>query len=87
MVLRSSAAIIATLLGLLFVPQILVGLLPGSWQTSIGPYLPMQAGSDILIPNRTEAGSLSPWVGFSVFSLYAVVALTAGFLLIGRRDA
>jgi hypothetical protein len=28
-----------------------------------------------------------PWTGFAVFSLYAAAGLTAGFLLINRRDA
>lgn len=85
-ILRASAGTIATLFGLLFVPSIVIGLLPGTWQTTIGPYLPMAAGSDIFIAAHNEAGSLGPWAGFGVFSLYAVVALVAGFLLITRRD-
>lgn len=86
-ILRSSTGAIATLFGILFVPQILIGLLPNSWQSTVGPYLPMQAGSDIFIANRPEAGSLGPWVGFTVFTMYAVVALVVGFVLISRRDA
>lgn len=85
-VLRSSAATIATLFGVLFVPSILIGLLPSSWQTTLGPYLPMEAGSDIFIATR-QPGSLTAWTGFGVFSLYAAAALAAGFLLITHRDA
>jgi len=31
--------------------------------------------------------SLAPWAGLGVLCGYAVVALVAGFILIGRRDA
>lgn len=63
------------LFGALFVPQILVQLRPQSWQAVIGPYVPM------------EAGNLGAWAGFGVFSVYAVVALAVGSLVISRRDA
>jgi ABC-2 type transport system permease protein len=85
-ILRSSAATIATLFGLLFVPMILIELLPHSWQGSVGPYLPMQAGSQIFIATHHDANSLSAWTGFAVFSLYAAAALVAGFALINHRD-
>ena len=85
-VIRSSAGAIATLLGLLFVPTLLVNLLPQSWQDSIGGYLPMNAGESVISVHH-EAHTLQPWPGFSVFCLYAAVALAAGFVLITRRDA
>jgi hypothetical protein len=85
-VLRSSAGAVAALFGVLFVPTLLVALLPSSWQGTIGPYLPMNAG-DAIYTGRPEAHMLWPWAGFSVFCLYAAAALTAGFVLIGRRDA
>jgi ABC-2 type transport system permease protein len=85
--LRSSAAAIATLLGVLFVPPLLLDLLPGSWKTTVGPYIPMQSGSQIFVAARREAVSLAPWTGFGVFCLYAAVALLAGFLVVNRRDA
>lgn len=85
-VIRSSAGTIATLFGLLFVPSILIDLLPHSWQTTIGPYLPLEAGSQIFIAVHRDPNSLGPWTGFAVFTLYAVVALVAGFAIIDRRD-
>jgi ABC-2 type transport system permease protein len=85
-VLRSSAGAVAVLFGVLFVPSLLTALLPSSWQDTIGPYLPMNAGGTIYIV-RPEAHVLGPWAGFGVFCLYAVAALAAGFVLIGRRDA
>jgi ABC-2 type transport system permease protein len=85
-IIRSSAGTVATLFGLLFVPQLLIQLLPQSWQDTIGPYLPLQAGSTVFSVQH-EAGTLQPWTGFGVFCLYAAVALAAGFFLISRRDA
>lgn len=85
--LRSSAAAIATLLGVLFVPPLLLDVLPGTWKTIVGPYIPMQAGSQIFVAARREAASLAPWTGFGVFCMYAAAALLAGFLVINRRDA
>jgi hypothetical protein len=84
--IRSSAGTVATLFGLLFVPQLLLELLPSSWKDAIGPYIPLQAGSAIFSVRR-DAGSLGAWSGFGVFCLYAVVALIAGFALINHRDA
>ena len=85
-VFRSSAGAVAVLLGLLFVPTLLTALLPSSWQDTLGPYLPMNAG-DAIYTVRPEAHMLQPWAGFGVFCLYAAAALAAGFVLIGRRDA
>ena len=85
-IIRSSAGAIASLFGLLFVPQILVELLPSTWKSTIGPYVPMEAGSQIFSQHR-EAGALGPWAGLGVFCLYAAVALAIGFVLINRRDA
>ena len=85
-IIRHSAGAIAALFGLLFVPPIFMGLLPPSWQTTIGPYIPMRAGEQIYILRSHEAG-LGAWPGFGVFSLYAALALTVGFALINHRDA
>lgn len=68
------------------VPQILVLLLPQSWKTTIGRFVPMEAGSQIFSQHH-EPGALGPWTGFAVFALYAATALVAAFLLINRRDA
>src|SRR3954470_6958632 len=76
--LRSSTAAIATLLGVLFVPPLLLNLLPESWKTTVAPYIPMQSGSQIFVAARHEAASLAPWTGFGVFCLYAAVAMLAG---------
>lgn len=86
-VLRSSAGAIATLFGLLFVPPLMLDLLPGAWKDDVGPYIPMESGSQIFVAVRHEAAALAPWNGFAAFCAYAVAALLGGFLLINRRDA
>jgi ABC-2 type transport system permease protein len=85
-IIRASAGAIAALFGLLFVPPLLLQLLPQSWQTTIGPYIPMEAGSQIYILHP-HAASLTPWTGFGLFCLYAVLALAVGLMLINHRDA
>ena len=85
-VIRSSAGAIAALFGVLFVPSLLMTLLPQSWQNTAGPYLPMEAGTTIFTVHH-QAHTLQPWTGFGVFCLYAAAALAAGFALISHRDA
>lgn len=85
-ILRSSAGAVAVLLGILFVPTILISLLPGSWQHAAGRYLPMGA-SEVVYSVQHQPYTLSPWTGFGVFCAYAAAALILGFALISRRDA
>lgn len=85
-VIRSSAGAVAALFGILFVPPILISLLPGSWQHAAGRYFPMQA-SEVIYSVKPEPYTLSHWTGFGVFCGYAAAALIAGFILIGRKDA
>jgi ABC-2 type transport system permease protein len=85
-IIRSSAGGVAALFALLFVPPLLMELLPSSWKNTINPYVPLQAGSTIFSAHH-DAGALGAWAGFGVFSLYAAVALTVAFLLINHRDA
>jgi hypothetical protein len=85
-IIRSGAGAVATLLGLLFVPTILVQLLPHSLSQELNGYTPMEAGSAIFSLHRDD-GTLAPWGGFGVFCAYVTVALVAAFLLVNRRDA
>jgi hypothetical protein len=85
-IIRSSTGAVATLMGVLFVPSLIVTLLPHSWQDTIGAYLPMDAGETIITVHH-QAHTLQAWPGFGVFCLYAAAALAAGFFLIRHRDA
>ena len=84
--LRSTAGGIAALFGLLFALQIVAGFLPGSWSDDVGKYLPSTAGLAVTTV-RPDPASLSPWVGFGVFCLYAIVLLGAAAQRMRRGDA
>jgi len=85
-IVRSTAGGIAALVGILLVLPGVVSILPQTWQDTISPYLPSNAGA-ALYDLRPEPGSLSPWNGFAVFCLYAVAGLVAAALVLRRRDA
>jgi ABC-2 type transport system permease protein len=83
--LRSTAAAVGALFGLLFAPQILVGFLPSSWSDHIYGYLPAPAGIAITSV-RPDPTSLPPWIGFGVFCLYTAIVLTLAAWRLRRRD-
>jgi ABC-2 type transport system permease protein len=88
-ILRSSAGAMTSLFGLLFVPTLIMALLPASWQNTVGPYLPMNAAEAVysLGSGTGHLKHLAPWAGFGVLCAYAAAALAGGFILITRRDA
>jgi ABC-2 type transport system permease protein len=84
--LRNTAAALASLFGLLFGISILVSFLPSNWSEHVAKFLPYSAGTAIL--NTTpDPGSLAPWTGLGVFSLYVVAALALGAWRLRTRDA
>jgi ABC-2 type transport system permease protein len=83
--LRGTAAAVGALFGLLFAPQILVGLLPSTWSDHLYGYLPAPAG--IAVSNlRPAPTSLAPWTGFGVFCLYTAIVLALAAWRLRRRD-
>jgi len=85
--IRHSAGAIAVVIGLILVLPGLVGALPSSWDNTISPYLPSNAGSALFRSLARGGGHLlSPWAGFGVFCLYAAVALAGAAVTITRRD-
>lgn len=86
-IIRNPAGSIAALLGIMFVPPLLLNLMPGSWQTTLNPYLPLNAGEVIYIATRFDPHTLAPWTGFGVLCAYAAVVLAIGVYLINHRDA
>jgi ABC-2 type transport system permease protein len=84
--LRSTAAAVGSLFGLLFAPQILVGFLPSSLSDHIYRYLPAPAG--VAITNvQPDSSSLAPWTGFGVFCLYTAILLALAAWRLRHRDA
>jgi ABC-type transport system involved in multi-copper enzyme maturation permease subunit len=85
-IIRASAGAISALFGILFVLPIISALLPQSWQDTINPYLPFEAGRQIMAVKH-DPNVLGSWAGYGVFCLYAAVALGLAAFLINRRDA
>jgi ABC-type transport system involved in multi-copper enzyme maturation permease subunit len=85
--LRSTAAGIAALFGLLFAVSIVVGFLPGSVSGEIGKFLPAAAGLAVTTVRPDAATSLPPWTGFGVFCGYAAVLLGLAAVRMRRGDA
>jgi ABC-2 type transport system permease protein len=83
--LRNTAGAIATLFGVLFGLQIVVGFLPASVADTVSRYLPTPAG--VAVANvRPDPASLGPWVGFGLFCLYTAIVLGLAAWLLRRRD-
>ncbi|WP_098959434.1 ABC transporter permease subunit [Pseudonocardia sp. N23] len=82
---RNTAGGIAALFGVLLVLPAIVGVLPSTWQDTIGPYLPANAGQAALSVTPDPA-ALAPWTGMAVFAAYAVVATGVAAVLLKRRD-
>ena len=85
--LRSTAAAITALAGLLFILPIMMNFLPVSWhRDAIAQWLPSNAGMQI-IEKVTQPLQFSPWVGLAVFAGWVVLAFAAALVLLRRRDA
>ena len=84
--LRSTAAAITTISGLLFMLPILASFLPTSWhRDAIARWLPSNAGFQIL-EKTTQHPQFSPWVGLAVFAAWVAVAFAGALVLLRRRD-
>jgi ABC-2 type transport system permease protein len=83
-VVRNTAGGIALFAGLMFVLPPLMNVLPLSWNNAISPYLPLQAGEQIM--SITPGNHLSPWGGFAVLCGYAAASLALAAVLLVRRD-
>lgn len=84
--LRSTAAAITALAGLLFILPIMMNFLPLSWhRDAIAKWLPSNAGMQI-IEKATQPLQFSPWVGLAVFAGWVAVAFAAALVLLRGRD-
>ncbi|MDT4938426.1 MAG: type transport system permease protein [Pseudonocardiales bacterium] len=85
--LRNTGAALTSLFGLLLVLPVLAEALPHSWQVHVSRYLPMPAGTAIMTTGSQHSDILAPWTGLGILALYVVAALTAGLVVLRRRDA
>ncbi len=83
--IRYTAGALSAFFGLVFALDVVTEVLPDSWRSEIINYLPLNAGSQIMIIIR-EKGGLAPWTGLGVLALYAVATAVAAFVLVEARD-
>ena len=84
-VLRSSAAAIGTLVGVLLVVPVLVGFLPPGWRDHLERWLPGSAGGSLMSVHPADA-QLTPGGGLLVLAVDLLAVLGAAAVLLGRRD-
>ncbi|MGI8752024.1 MAG: ABC transporter permease [Acidimicrobiales bacterium] len=85
-IVRNTAGGIAALFGVLLVLPGLANLLPSSWQSSVVPYFPSNAGQ-ALYTQRGDHAMMHPWAGFALFVGYLAIAVIAAAVSLRRRDA
>jgi len=83
---RNTAGGIAAFAGVMFVLPGISAILPNSWGNHLDPYLPLNAGADI-IGNQPDPTALSAWGGFLLFFGYVLATLVISAVLLVRRDA
>jgi ABC-2 type transport system permease protein len=85
---RSSAAAIGIVLGLLYVfPIVALAASDPVWQRHLLQIGPTTAGLAIQATTGLSELPIGPWAGLGVLSLWAAGALLGGALLLQRRDA
>jgi ABC-2 type transport system permease protein len=83
--LRNTAAGISALFGLLFAPQLVLGLLPESVSDAAYRYLPTPAGAAVSAVHQDPL-ALGPWTGLGLFCLYTVLVFALAAWRLRHRD-
>jgi ABC-2 type transport system permease protein len=86
-IVRNTAGAIAALFGVVLVLPLLTNALPDPYSTDISKYLPLNAGTQIMVTRNFDPTMLGPWTGLGVTALYAVAAIVGGAVMLKRRDA
>jgi ABC-2 type transport system permease protein len=84
---RHTAAVLSTVLGLVFVVGQMAWLLPGTWGEWVAKALPGNAGGAVTTPVSFNPLLLDPWTGFAVFAAEVAVLLLVAVAVFRRRDA
>ncbi|MBO0832936.1 MAG: ABC transporter permease [Actinobacteria bacterium] len=90
LLLRHSAAGIATMVGMLFVVTILVNFLPQTWQGDVDKWVPALAGGQLWMvkpPPPDSTPMFGPWPSFAVLCGWAALAVVSAVILFRKRDA
>ena len=87
-IVRSSAAAIGVVLGLLYVFPILAAVVTNpDWQRHLKQIAPSSAGLAIQATANLDDLPISPWAGLGVLGLWAAGALVVGGMALELRDA
>lgn len=87
LVVRSSAAAIGIVLGLLFLfPLLSQVIMDPDWQRLLQQIAPMTAGLSVQTTVAVDRLPIGPWEGLGVVALWAGGALAAGGALLSSRD-
>lgn len=85
---RSSAAAIGIVLGLLYLFPLLAAVMPDpNWQRHLQQIGPMTAGLAVQATTNLRGLAIGPWAGLGVLAAWAAGALLVGGLLLRLRDA
>jgi len=82
--LRNTAGSIFTLVALLLVLPGILSSVPPQWIRTIAEYMPSTGGSEIML--ASSGTGLTPWQGFGVLVVWAVVPLLGALVVVRRRD-
>lgn len=85
-ILRGTGIAIGALFAVMYAVPGLFPLLPHTWNDTIGPYLPSNAGTAVMTVARS-AGTLAPMAGLAVFTGYVLAMFAVAAILLKRRDA
>jgi hypothetical protein len=91
-IIRHTAGAIAAFVGLLLVLPLVLQAFPVSVQRPLIKYMPLVIAESMAATQsvRGDFGGavlFTPWVGFAILCVYAVVAIVVGGILLVRRDA
>lgn len=86
-VVRNTAGSIATLVAIVLVLPLLTQTLPSPYDSDLGKYLPLNAGTQIIATTPTDPAQFGPWSGLGVVAAWAATAIIAGYVILRRRDA
>lgn len=84
-VVRSTAAGVGSVLGVLLALPIAVDFLPQHLKDRVSEYLPNAAGTAIIYV-RPQSYVLPPWTGFGIYCLYVALALALAAWRLRRPD-
>jgi ABC-2 type transport system permease protein len=84
---RHTAAVLSTVLGLVFVVGQMAWLLPGTWGEWVAKAMPGNAGGAVTMPVAFNPELLGPWTGFAVFASEVAVLMVVAYAVFRRRDA